>query len=50
MYKKSSISTGCPDQIRPIIKITLLPNTKTYRKSEDIFGIVGKRATKNHLR
>ena len=42
--------TGCPNQIRPIIKITLLPNYKTYRKSEDSFEIVGKRATKIYLR
>ena len=42
--------TGCPDQIRPIFKITLLPNYKTYRKSEDSFGIVGKMAKNNYLR
>ena len=41
--------TGCPDQIRPIFKITLLPNYKTYRKSKDSFRIVVKRATNNHL-
>ena len=30
------------------LKITLLPNYKTYRKSENSFGIVGKRATKTN--
>ena len=45
----SALTTGCPDQIRPIFKITLLLNYKTYRKSEDSFKIVEKRATKNYL-
>ena len=43
------LSTGCPNQIYPIFKIPLLPNYKTYRKSEESFGIIGKRATKNTL-
>ena len=41
------ICTGCPDQIRPTFKITLLPNYKTYRKSEDSFRIVENRAKKH---
>ena len=43
---KNCIYTGCPDQIRPNFKIILLPNYKTYRKSEDSFEIVGKMTTK----
>ena len=51
MNNKSFMNnTGCPDQIRPIFKITLLPNYKTYRKSEDSFGIVGKMAKNNYLK
>ena len=49
-YTQYASYTGCPDQIRPIFKITLIPNYKTYRKYEDSFGIVGKMAKNNYLR
>ena len=41
-FKKIGRYAGCPIKI---FKITLLPNYKTYRKSENSFGLVGKRAT-----
>ena len=37
-------------QIVATFKITLQLNYKSYRKSEDGFGIVGKRATKHYFR
>ena len=41
------VYTGWTIQIVATFKITLQLNYKTYRKSEDCFGFVGKRATKH---
>ena len=42
--------TGWTLQIVATFKITSQLNYKTYRKSEDGFGIVGKRATKHYFK